>query len=134
MFASYLAVFERGRGRPSVLPALIVPAFWFFFFLPRKPVPEEAGPPPRVGSSTKRSGALSADTRSGRKVASGKKLYRQHCARCHDKDGTGAQVRESMPEIPDFTDSKWHAKRRDLQLIASILGGKRAHMRHFAGN
>jgi hypothetical protein len=33
-------------------------------------------------------------------------------------------MRDTLPEIPDFTRSKWHQKRSDGQLLASILEGK----------
>jgi mono/diheme cytochrome c family protein/uncharacterized membrane protein len=51
-------------------------------------------------------------------------LFQHHCASCHGSDGSGSQVRRRKPEIPDFTDSSWQAKRSEDQLLASILDGK----------
>ena len=55
-------------------------------------------------------------------------LFRRDCARCHGTDGTGQRARRRMPEIPDFTDSDWQARRADAQLVASIRDGKGASM------
>jgi mono/diheme cytochrome c family protein len=33
-------------------------------------------------------------------------------------------MRDTLPDIPDFTHGKWHKKRSDGQLLASILEGK----------
>jgi mono/diheme cytochrome c family protein len=47
------------------------------------------------------------------------------CVNCHDKDGRGTAVRKAMPEIPDFTDGKWHKDHADdADLAKSILEGK----------
>jgi mono/diheme cytochrome c family protein len=53
-----------------------------------------------------------------------RELFRKRCAKCHGTDGTGSQARDRMAEIPDFTSAAWQAKRKDSQLIASILDGK----------
>jgi mono/diheme cytochrome c family protein len=50
--------------------------------------------------------------------------FRRDCANCHGADGTGQRARRRLPEIPDFTDPAWQARRGDAQLIASILDGK----------
>jgi hypothetical protein len=44
--------------------------------------------------------------------------------RCHGADGSGSHVRRRQPEIPNFTDPKWQARRSDAQLLTSILDGK----------
>src|SRR5262249_43969362 len=54
----------------------------------------------------------------------GRQLYRQHCQKCHEADGTGRAARRPMPEIPDFTNTSWQARRSDAQLTTSILDGK----------
>lgn len=59
-------------------------------------------------------------------------LFQQHCVKCHGKDGTGGPARNSMPDIPDFTDASWQAQRTDAQLLASILEGKGDDMPAFA--
>jgi mono/diheme cytochrome c family protein len=51
-------------------------------------------------------------------------MYRLVCIACHDTDGRGKVVRQAMPPIPDFTDSKFHSSRTDAQLSHSILNGK----------
>jgi mono/diheme cytochrome c family protein/uncharacterized membrane protein len=57
-----------------------------------------------------------------------RELFRQHCTRCHGSDGSGSQVRHRKPELPDFTDRSWQARRSDDQLLASILDGKGKEM------
>jgi ubiquinol-cytochrome c reductase cytochrome b subunit len=52
-------------------------------------------------------------------------VYRAYCMACHDADGRGETVRKAMPEIPDFTDPKWHvAHPADAELQHAILDGK----------
>jgi mono/diheme cytochrome c family protein/uncharacterized membrane protein len=51
-------------------------------------------------------------------------LFRQRCVKCHGADGTGNKARKRLPEIPDFTDPSWQARRADSKLVASILDGK----------
>ena len=51
-------------------------------------------------------------------------LYKVVCQACHDLDGKGGMVRKLMPEIPDFTDSRWQESRKDPDLIRSIKEGK----------
>src|SRR5437764_1398364 len=33
--------------------------------------------------------------------------YQKFCARCHDDDFKGGILRETIPNIPDFTDAAW---------------------------
>jgi mono/diheme cytochrome c family protein len=63
----------------------------------------------------------------------GSRLFRQSCTRCHGMDGTGAEMRASLPALPNFRDSAWHARRSDRQLEASILEGKGTLMPGFRG-
>jgi len=51
-------------------------------------------------------------------------IYRAVCMACHDTDGKGKIVRQAMPSIPDLTDAKWQASRKDSELQHSILEGK----------
>ena len=51
-------------------------------------------------------------------------VYRAYCLACHDGDGRGRTIRAAMPQIPDFTDSKWQASRTDADLKKAILEGK----------
>ena len=58
-----------------------------------------------------------------------RELFQQRCVRCHGADGTGSRARRRLPEIPDFTDVAWQARRSDdAQLLASILDGKGSEM------
>jgi mono/diheme cytochrome c family protein len=63
-------------------------------------------------------------------VASGSHLtaasiYGTFCYACHDTTGKGnAQIRISMPELPDFTAASWQKSRTDADLSRSILQGK----------
>jgi mono/diheme cytochrome c family protein len=52
------------------------------------------------------------------------RLYRASCLKCHDTDGKGEAVRDTMPRVPDFTDAAWHATRSDADLSRSIVEGK----------
>jgi cbb3-type cytochrome c oxidase subunit III len=52
-------------------------------------------------------------------------VYQNLCFACHDKTGHGdPQMRNSMPEIPDFTSPTWQKTRSDQDLIHSIMEGK----------
>jgi mono/diheme cytochrome c family protein/uncharacterized membrane protein len=57
-----------------------------------------------------------------------RKLFRQHCAKCHGADGKGSAARGLMPDIPDLTKASWQRRRTDAQLLASILDGKGTDM------
>src|SRR5262249_5312287 len=60
-----------------------------------------------------------------------RELFHQHCVKCHGADGTGREARRSRPEIPNFTDTSWQARRSDGQLLASVLDGKGKEMPPF---
>jgi len=51
-------------------------------------------------------------------------LYRASCLECHDSDGRGTVIRDLLPQVPDFTDARWHASQSDAALCRSILDGK----------
>jgi mono/diheme cytochrome c family protein len=55
------------------------------------------------------------------------------CSRCHDTDGTGRAARDSLGEIPDFSNHKWQASRSDADLLVSILDGRGSHMPAYRG-
>src|SRR5437588_8065845 len=44
-------------------------------------------------------------------------LFQRRCSSCHAADGTGSGVRDSLPQIPDFTNSRWQERRSDAQLL-----------------
>jgi mono/diheme cytochrome c family protein len=54
------------------------------------------------------------------------KLYRTHCLECHGSDGRGEPARETTPEIPDFTDTRWHESRTDQDIVRAIWAGKKS--------
>jgi mono/diheme cytochrome c family protein len=51
-------------------------------------------------------------------------VYLAACLQCHDSDGRGGCVRDALPNIPDFTNPRWHDSRPDEDLRRSILHGK----------
>jgi mono/diheme cytochrome c family protein/uncharacterized membrane protein len=57
-----------------------------------------------------------------------RELFHKHCEKCHGADGRGEEARDRLPEIPDFTDASWQARRADAKLLASILDGKGSEM------
>lgn len=46
-------------------------------------------------------------------------LYKSRCTRCHGIDG-----KPKRDGLPDFTDAKWQASRKDEDLTQSITDGK----------
>jgi len=66
-------------------------------------------------------------------MSASRELFRQHCVKCHGADGTGSPARDSLPEIPNFTDPSWQGRRSDAQLLAGILKGKGAEMPPWRG-
>jgi|GEM_PF-1559692 len=56
-------------------------------------------------------------------------VYQKTCVNCHDNDGRGGVVRDTLPQIPDFTDPKWQDSRTEAELTHSILNGKGKAMR-----
>jgi mono/diheme cytochrome c family protein len=57
-------------------------------------------------------------------------LYSRYCIRCHGVDGRGIW---DIPDVPDFTDSRWQASRSDGQLTRVVLEGRGACMPAFRG-
>jgi mono/diheme cytochrome c family protein len=61
----------------------------------------------------------------GEKAPKIRALYQRYCQKCHGEDGKGtAAARRQLPDIPDFTNGKWQARRSDDQLLTGILDGK----------
>jgi mono/diheme cytochrome c family protein len=75
---------------------------------PQPPQPEASWRPPAKGAGS----------------PAARELFRRRCDKCHGADGTGSRGRDRLPEIPDFTDASWQARRSDEQLLESILDGK----------
>jgi mono/diheme cytochrome c family protein/uncharacterized membrane protein len=82
--------------------------------LASEPEPQE----PRAASQSRLSPTAAVDTPDSIDP------YARHCSKCHGKDGAGRDARSRLPNIPDFTDASWQARRSDAQLLASILDGK----------
>jgi cbb3-type cytochrome c oxidase subunit III len=57
-------------------------------------------------------------------------LYNRYCIRCHGVDGRGIW---DIPDVPDFTNSRWQMFRSDGQLARAILEGRGACMPPFRG-
>jgi len=96
----------------------------------RRPVPSEPAEFARSSASSKPR-ASSPDPApaepphpAAAKTPAACELYRQHCEKCHGADGTGSEVRGRQPEIPNFTNPAWQARRTDAKLLANIRDGK----------
>jgi mono/diheme cytochrome c family protein len=48
------------------------------------------------------------------------KLFSQNCAACHGTDGTGANVRNILPLIPDFTSAAWQMSQTEMAIVNQI--------------
>lgn len=75
--------------------------------------------------------SAASNTRSSSQLEMARRLYRQLCASCHGNDFTGGRFRDAVPDIPDFTNSRWHSQRTDAKLVNSILEGKGTEMPSF---
>jgi mono/diheme cytochrome c family protein/uncharacterized membrane protein len=73
---------------------------------PQRPAPRQSAPPLAPGTPAFR------------------ELFRKRCVKCHGADGTGNEARDRLPEIPNFTNVSWQARRTDARLLESILDGK----------
>src|SRR5262249_19473188 len=62
-----------------------------------------------------------------------RRLFESRCLRCHDEDGSGRELRPTLPSVPDFTSPRWHKRRSTAQLAVAILDGKGTRMPAFAG-
>ncbi len=58
------------------------------------------------------------------RIRVGSSIFRQFCSVCHGPDGTGNQMRASLPPLPNFTDAEFQRTHTDAQLQVSILDGK----------
>lgn len=57
-------------------------------------------------------------------------VYGTYCFFCHNTTGRGIpEIREAMPELPNFTDVAWQKSRTDSDLAQSILLGKGKFMK-----
>jgi mono/diheme cytochrome c family protein/uncharacterized membrane protein len=53
--------------------------------------------------------------------------------KCHGADGTGSPARGRLPEIPNFANAAWQARRSNAQFLVSILDGKGPDMPSWQG-
>jgi len=53
-----------------------------------------------------------------------KKIYKNECRKCHEKDGKGTKRGKKLG-VPNFTDGEWQVSVTDEQLITSITNGKK---------
>ncbi len=116
---AYVRTFEGGKQEVKPEPPKVPSG-------PTEPsvVTKPKGPP---GKPPPPSPEMAERTR----VATG--LYRNYCLICHGADGRGAEMKASMPAIPDFTDRAWQQGVGTPQLTVSILDGKGALMPAFRG-
>jgi mono/diheme cytochrome c family protein len=57
-------------------------------------------------------------------------LYNRYCIRCHGIDGRGVW---DIPDVPDFTDTRWQHSRADKQIANIVMEGRGACMPAFRG-
>jgi mono/diheme cytochrome c family protein len=53
----------------------------------------------------------------------GRTLYVAVCARCHGVDGRGDPIEKQRLGVPDMTDPKWQAARKDDDIHRTIVEG-----------
>lgn len=52
-----------------------------------------------------------------------KKLFEYHCATCHGEDGKGTKRGREL-KSPNLADPEWQGKRKDEEVLSSIMNGK----------
>ena len=58
------------------------------------------------------------------KAKEAKKLFKQHCRKCHGADGAGETTFGQIVGAADFTDSEWQKRVDDERLVNSITYGR----------
>lgn len=53
-----------------------------------------------------------------------KKLFKQHCIKCHGADGAGQTAFGEIVGAADFTDAEWQKKVDDQRLVNSMTHGR----------
>jgi mono/diheme cytochrome c family protein len=107
--------------------------------LPSTPLPPIGQPQPRLVPTAQKAGDIGNFLGKGgakaekpsqddedlkRRISIGAGIFRQYCFVCHGLDGTGTNMRPTLPPIPDFTNRAFHKEHTDAQLLISILDGK----------
>jgi mono/diheme cytochrome c family protein/uncharacterized membrane protein len=94
----------------------------------KRPEPSPRSPPSKPAEPSPHTAPPNPSAPAAAGVPDARELFRQQCVKCHGAEGTGNEVRRRQPAIPDFTDASWQEKRRDAQLLVSILDGKGKEM------
>ena len=101
-----------------------------------EPPPPKSAPPPEAAPPARSTPAPVAPSHGtpapSAAVVRARELYSTHCVSCHGPTGTGDAHFKSIG-IPDFTDSKWHARESDAELTKTINAGKGKFMPAWAG-
>jgi mono/diheme cytochrome c family protein len=79
---------------------------------PSRSPPRSADPPDPSESPPHAASRRSAQAPTG--TFADPELFRRHCRKCHGADDTGSRVRGRQPQIPNFTDASWQARRSGL--------------------
>jgi mono/diheme cytochrome c family protein len=118
----FSAALQVRPGRPLVLGSVL------FLLMVLLGLAVQADP----GETPKQSPPPAPAAQKAAQIA-GRKVFQAYCHKCHEADGTGSSVRDVFPEIPNFTEGAWQARRTDPQLLVSILDGKGKSMPSFRG-
>jgi mono/diheme cytochrome c family protein len=132
----------KWKGRLGSVNVMAMVAFVRGFQGGKQVVEDEDAPEPEADQS-RRGGANApspaqaaipaAASRPVKASAAATRMFQRFCARCHGANGKGENVRDTLPIIPDFTRSAWHARRSNAQLVVSVLDGKGSQMPAFRG-
>jgi mono/diheme cytochrome c family protein len=116
------------RFPPLPIGAAPLVGLWVIWIVPT-PIP----PVPGGQLAAARAATTRVKERQPRRSEAGRALFQARCARCHDADGKGANLHESNPHAPDFTNPRWHQSHSASALVVSILDGKGTQMPAFGG-
>ena len=58
-------------------------------------------------------------------------MFRENCAACHGEDGTGNNIRQVLPLIPDFTSLAWQMSQTEMAIVNQIDYGSHPLMPAF---
>ncbi len=83
-----------------------------------------AGSPPNEIAPRPSAVGPSQSTHTDPGIQEGSRNFQRLCVKCHAADGKGTGIRESLPTLPDFTNTAWQGSRSDAHLVVSVLDGK----------
>jgi len=95
--------------------------------------PEESLPPALVENDQTPTTGPIASAKPVQPSRAATRLFAQHCASCHDEDGSGSSARSDLPRLPDFRAAAWQTARTDARLLVSIIHGRGTDMPPFRG-